>query len=723
MKNLIWAAALPLLIISCGAPSEDSTTPMENKSEAPVAAKKAKELTLHGDTRVDNYFWMRLSDDQKNADSSDAQTQEVLDNLTAENAYSDEMLSHTKELQETLYEEIVGRIKQTDQSVPTKVDGFWYYTRYEEGEDYAFYCRKAETMDADEEIMLNGPEMGNKHSYFSIAGRSVSTNNNLLAYGVDTISRRRYTIQFKDLTTGELLKDKIENTTGGATWANDNKTVFYTRRDQETLRSYQIYKHVLGTDPAKDELVFEETDETFSCFVYKTKTKKFIMIGSSHTLSQEYRFLDANTPDGEWTILQPRERGLEYGVSHFGDDFYIRTNLDAQNFRLMKAPTNASSKENWIEVIGNRDDVLLEGVEMFKDYLVVEERKEGLNQIRVIRWDDNSEHYMEFSDPAYSASVGYNPDFDSQIMRYNYSSMTTPSTTSEYNLDTRESVMLKQQEVVSDTFSPDNYTSERIMVPARDGKLVPMSLVYKKGTPKDGTAPLLLYAYGSYGSTIDAGFSSVRLSMLDRGFMYAIAHIRGSETLGRAWYDDGKLLNKKNSFYDFIDCGQFLVDNKYTDSSHLYAMGGSAGGLLMGGIMNMAPDLWDGVVAAVPFVDVVSTMLDETIPLTTFEWDEWGNPADKEYYDYMMSYSPYDQVEAKNYPNTLVTTGYWDSQVQYWEPQKWVAKLRDMKTDDNTLIMTCDMEAGHGGASGRLKRHKENALIYAFLLDLAGHTK
>lgn len=696
---------------------------MENKSEAPVAAKKAKELTLHGDTRVDNYFWMRLSDDQKNADSSDAQTQEVLDNLTAENAYSDEMLSHTKELQETLYEEIVGRIKQTDQSVPTKVDGFWYYTRYEEGEDYAFYCRKAETMDADEEIMLNGPEMGNKHSYFSIAGRSVSTNNNLLAYGVDTISRRRYTIQFKDLTTGELLKDKIENTTGGATWANDNKTVFYTRRDQETLRSYQIYKHVLGTDPAKDKLVFEETDETFSCFVYKTKTKKFIMIGSSHTLSQEYRFLDANTPDGEWTILQPRERGLEYGVSHFGDNFYIRTNLDAQNFRLMKAPTNASSKENWIEVIGNRDDVLLEGVEMFKDYLVVEERKEGLNQIRVIRWDDNSEHYMEFSDPAYSASVGYNPDFDSQIMRYNYSSMTTPSTTSEYNLDTRESVMLKQQEVVSDTFSPDNYTSERIMVPARDGKLVPMSLVYKKGTPKDGTAPLLLYAYGSYGSTIDAGFSSVRLSMLDRGFMYAIAHIRGSETLGRAWYDDGKLLNKKNSFYDFIDCGQYLVDNKYTDSSHLYAMGGSAGGLLMGGIMNMAPDLWDGVVAAVPFVDVVSTMLDETIPLTTFEWDEWGNPADKEYYDYMMSYSPYDQVEAKNYPNTLVTTGYWDSQVQYWEPQKWVAKLRDMKTDDNTLIMTCDMEAGHGGASGRLKRHKENALIYAFLLDLAGHTK
>jgi oligopeptidase B len=723
MKNLIWAAALPLLIISCDAPSEDSTLPMENKIEAPVAAKKAKELTLHGDTRVDNYFWMRLSDDQKNADSSDAQTQEVLDNLTAENSYSDKMLAHTKELQETLYEEIVGRIKQTDQSVPTKVDGFWYYTRYEEGEDYAFYCRKAETMDADEEIMLNGPEMGNKHSYFSIAGRSVSTNNNLLAYGVDTISRRRYTIQFMDLTTGELLKDKIENTTGGATWANDNKTVFYTRRDQETLRSYQIYKHVLGTDPATDELVFEETDETFSCFVYKTKTKKFIMIGSSHTLSQEYRFLDADTPNGDWTILQPRERGLEYGVAHFGDDFYIKTNLDAQNFRLMKAPTNASSKENWVEVIGNRDDVLLEGVEIFKDYLVVEERREGLNQIRVIRWDDKSEHYMEFSDPAYSAGVGYNPDFDSQIMRYNYSSMTTPSTTSEYNLDTRESVMLKQQEVVSDTFSPDNYTSERIMVTARDGKLVPMSLVYKKGTPKDGTAPLLLYAYGSYGSTIDAGFSSVRLSLLDRGFMYAIAHIRGSETLGRAWYDDGKLLNKKNSFYDFIDCGQYLVDKNYTDTSHLYAMGGSAGGLLMGGIMNMAPDLWDGVVAAVPFVDVVSTMLDETIPLTTFEWDEWGNPADKEYYDYMKSYSPYDQVEAKNYPNTLVTTGYWDSQVQYWEPQKWVAKLRDMKTDDNTLIMTCDMEAGHGGASGRLKRHKENALIYAFLLDLAGHTK
>lgn len=711
------------MLMSCGAPSEDSNPPMEKNSEAPIAKKEAKELTAHGHTRVDNYFWMRLSDDQKNADSSDAQTTEVLNYLKAENVYSDEMLAHTKDLQEELYDEIVGRIKQTDQSVPTKVDGYWYYTRYEEGEDYAFYCRKAETMEADEEIMLNGPEMGNKHNYFSIAGRSVSTNNNLLAYGVDTISRRRYNIFFKDLSTGEMLPDVIENTTGGATWANDNKTVFYTRRDQETLRSYRIYKHVLGTDPAEDELVFEETDETFSCFVYKTKSKKFIMIGSSHTLSQEYRFLDADTPDGEWKVIQSRERGLEYGVSHYGDHFYIKTNLDAKNFRLMKTPTNASSKENWEEVIGNRDDVLFEGIEIFKDYLVVEERKDGLNQIRIIRWDDNSEHYMEFNDPAYSAGVGYNPEFDSKIMRFGYSSMTTPYTTSEYNLETKKTTVLKQQEVVSDTFTPDDYTSERIMVPARDGKLIPMSLVYKKGTPKDETAPLLLYAYGSYGNTIDAGFSSVRLSLLDRGFIYAIAHIRGSETLGREWYEDGKLLNKKNSFTDFIDCGQYLVDNDYTASSHLYAMGGSAGGLLMGGIMNMAPDLWDGVVAAVPFVDVVSTMQDETIPLTTFEWDEWGNPADKEYYEYMLSYSPYDQVESKNYPNTLVTTGYWDSQVQYWEPAKWVAKLRDMKTDDNALIMTCDMEAGHGGASGRLKRHKENALIYAFLLDLAGKTE
>jgi len=723
MKYLIWAAAIPAMLMSCGAPSEDSNPPMEKNSEAPIAKKEAKELTAHGHTRVDNYFWMRLSDDQKNADSSDAQTTEVLDYLKAENVYSDEMLAHTKDLQEELYDEIVGRIKQTDQSVPTKVDGYWYYTRYEEGEDYAFYCRKAETMEADEEIMLNGPEMGNKHSYFSIAGRSVSTNNNLLAYGVDTISRRRYNIFFKDLSTGEMLPDMIENTTGGATWANDNKTVFYTRRDQETLRSYRIYKHVLGTAPAEDELVFEEADETFSCFVYKTKSKKFIMIGSSHTLSQEYRFIDADTPDGEWKVIQSRERGLEYGVSHYGDHFYIKTNLDAKNFRLMKTPTNASSKENWEEVIGNRDDVLFEGIEIFKDYLVVEERKDGLNQIRIIRWDDNSEHYMEFNDPAYSAGVGYNPEFDSKIMRFGYSSMTTPYTTSEYNLETKKTTVLKQQEVVSDTFTPDDYTSERIMVPARDGKLIPMSLVYKKGTPKDETAPLLLYAYGSYGNTIDAGFSSVRLSLLDRGFIYAIAHIRGSETLGREWYEDGKLLNKKNSFTDFIDCGQYLVDNDYTASSHLYAMGGSAGGLLMGGIMNMAPELWDGVVAAVPFVDVVSTMQDETIPLTTFEWDEWGNPADKEYYEYMLSYSPYDQVESKNYPNTLVTTGYWDSQVQYWEPAKWVAKLRDMKTDDNALIMTCDMEAGHGGASGRLKRHKENALIYAFLLDLAGKTE
>lgn len=719
MKRLIWATAATAMIISC-TPSEDSNPDMEKGPEAPVARKEAKELTIHDHTRIDNYYWMRLSDEQKTADSADAQTQEVLDYLIAENDYSDSVLAHTKDLQEELYNEIIGRIKQTDQSVPTKVDGYWYYTRYEEGEDYPFYCRKKESLEADEEIMLNGPEMGNPHSYFSIAGRSVSTNNNILAYGVDTVSRRRYNIFFKDLTTGEMLPDVIKNTTGGATWANDNNTVFYTRRDQETLRSYQIYKHVLGTDSADDELVYEETDEIFSCFVYKQKSKKYITIGSSHTLSNEYRVLDADNPDGEWKILQPRERGLEYSIAHYGDHFYIKTNLDAKNFRLMKTPVTATEKENWEEVIGNRDDVLLEGIEIFKDYLVLEERKEGLNQIRVIRWDDDSEHYMEFNDPAYSASVGYNPEFDTQIMRFHYASMTTPSTTSEYNLESRETTVLKQQEVVSDTFSPDNYTSERIMVTARDGKQVPMSVVYKNGTPKDGSAPLLLYAYGSYGATIDAGFSSTRLSLLDRGFIFAIAHIRGSETLGREWYEDGKLLNKKNSFTDFIDCGQYLVDNKYTDSSHLYAQGGSAGGLLMGGILNMAPDLWHGVIAAVPFVDVVTTMLDETIPLTTFEWDEWGNPADKEYYDYMLSYSPYDQVEAKNYPNILVTTGYWDSQVQYWEPAKWVAKMRDMKTDDNILIMTCDMEAGHGGASGRLKQHKERALQYAFLLDLAG---
>jgi oligopeptidase B len=533
------------------------------------------------------------------------------------------------------------------------------------------------------------------------------------------VSRRIYTLEFTNLENGQKLNDVIEGTSGGGVWANDNKTVFYTKKDPQTLRDCQIWRHTLGTPQEKDQLVFEEKDEEFSCFVYKTKSKKFIVIGSSQTVSQEYRVLDANTPTGEFRLIQQRERNLEYGIDHYGDDFYIVTNYNAKNFRLMKTNINKTEKENWVEVIAHRPDVLLEGIAIFTNYLVVDERKNGLTQLRIIQWKDNSEHYLEFPDPAYSAGVGANPDFNTDILRFGYTSLTTPSSTFDYNMSSKERKLLKQQEVVGG-YDATQYISERLYATAADGTKVPISLVYKKGFNRNGSAPLLLYAYGSYGYSIDATFSSTRLSLLDRGFVFAIAHIRGGQEMGREWYESGKLLNKKNTFTDFINCGEFLVKEKYTANDRLFAMGGSAGGLLMGAVTNMAPTMWRGIISAVPFVDVITTMLDETIPLTTFEFDEWGNPKNKEYYDYMKSYSPYDNVERKDYPNILVTTGYWDSQVQYWEPAKYVAKMRDYKTDNNLLLMWCNMDAGHGGKSGRYEYLKEIAMEYAFMLDLAG---
>ena len=699
-----------LLVVNC-------TTDMQ--IDPPVAKKIDKTLQIHNDTRVDPYFWMRLSDAQKEAETPDNQTQDVLDYLNAENDYLKKVMKPTEKLQETLYEEIVGRIKQDDASVPVSVNGYTYYTRFEKGEDYPYYCRKQNTDNAEEEVMLNGPEMGKDQSYFAVGGRSVSENNRFLAYGVDWVSRREYTLYFKDLTTGELLEDKIENTTGSVTWANDNQTVFYVKKDPQTLRANQIYKHRLGTDTSQDELVYEETDETFSCWVYKTKSRDYLMIGSSQTLSTEFRFLDANKPDGAWKVVHPRERELEYFVDHFGDDFYIVTNWEAKNFRLMKTPVSRCNKGNWEEIIPHRSNVLLEDIEIFKDHLVVTEREDGLTRLRVIQWADNSEHYISFNDPTYAAWISANPEFNTSLLRYGYSSLTTPTAIYDYELNSRDHTLKKQDEVLGGTFDSANYVSERIMAPSRDSEtMVPMSIVYHKDYQKNGDEPLLLYGYGSYGNTIDPWFSSSRLSLLDRGFAFAIAHIRGGQEMGRSWYENGKMLNKKNTFYDFIDCGQHLVDMGYTSSKHLYAQGGSAGGLLIGAVINMAPQLWNGAIAAVPFVDVVSTMLDETIPLTTFEFDEWGNPKDKKYYDYIKSYSPYDNVVAQNYPHLLITTGYWDSQVQYWEPAKWIAKLRDAKTDSNTLIMDCNMEVGHGGASGRFKRFKEVALSYAFLLHL-----
>ncbi|MGB0914690.1 MAG: S9 family peptidase [Crocinitomicaceae bacterium] len=715
--KLIHFSILTALLTSCSSQPENSIM------KTPEAKKIAEEISIHGDTRVDNYFWMRLSDAQKEAENPDAQTQDVLDYLNAENDYLKAKMAHTDEFQKELFDEIVGRIKQDDESVPYKKNGYVYYSRFEAGEDYGLNCRKKGSMDGKEEIILNGPELGKDQAYFAIGGLSVSTNNKMMAYSVDLVSRRQYTIHFKNLETGEVLKDKIDNTTGGITWANDNKTIFYTKKDPVTLRSCQIFKHTLGTDQSKDELVFEEKDETFNAWISKSKSGDYIFMGSWSTLSSETQYLDANDPNGRWKLIQPREKDHEYSVSHFGEHFYIVTNDGAKNFKLMKTPIKATTKSNWEEVIAHRTDVLLEDIDIFKNHLVVSERQNGLSQLRVMKWADASEHYIQFNDPAYMAFTTTNLEFDTEVLRYRYTSLTTPMSTYDYNMDSKEQELKKQAEVMDDNFSPDNYNSERMFAEVRDGVKVPISLVYKKGMKKDGKAPLLLYAYGSYGSSMDAYFSSVRLSLLDRGFVFAIAHIRGGQEMGRHWYEDGKLLKKKNTFNDFIDCGKYLIDNKYTSEEHLYAQGGSAGGLLMGAIINMEPELWNGVIAQVPFVDVVSTMLDESIPLTTGEFDEWGNPKNKEYYDYIKSYSPYDNIEKKAYPNLLITTGYWDSQVQYWEPAKWIAKLREYKTDNNLLMMHCNMDVGHGGASGRFERYKETALEYAFLLDLEGIKK
>ena len=626
------ASCLAVGLFSCSSPESNMTSseqPEFNESQfsaPPVAEKKEHITEVHDLELKDDYFWMRLSDEQKEASESDEQTTSVVNYLNAENDYKTEVLQSTEAFQDALFEEIKGRIKQDDQSVPLLDNGFWYYTRYEEGQEYPIHCRKEGSMDAEEQIMLNVNEMAEGFSYYAVGGRSVSTNNNLLAFSVDTVSRREYTLQFKDLTTGEILSDRIPETTGGATWANDNRTIFYSKKDPVTLRSYRVYKHVLGTDAAQDEIVFEEKDETFICAIGKTKSEAFLMIGSYSTVSTEWRYLDANNPEGDWQIIQPRERDLEYSCSHYEDHFYITTNRNAKNFKLVRTPINATGYDNWEDVLPHREATLLEGVDLFQDYLVVSERTDGLNQIRIKRWDDAADYYIEFPDPAYSAYVGANPDFDTQSLRYGYNSMTTPSSVFETDMDSKETVTLKQQEVLGGQFDPNNYESERVMVEARDGTKVPVSIVYRKGLEKNGQNPFLLYAYGSYGYSMDAGFSSTRLSMLDRGFVYAIAHIRGGQEMGRDWYEDGKMFNKMNTFTDFVDCGQAMCDLGFTSPEHLYAMGGSAGGLLMGAVINIAPSLFNGIIAAVPFVDVINTMLDESIPLTTGEFDEWGKP-------------------------------------------------------------------------------------------------
>lgn len=722
MKLTISTISLGLsifLLLACN--SNKNTHKMDVK--APIAEKIPHELKIHGETRIDNYYWMRLSDEQKSAEKKDAQTQKVYDYLNAENDYCKAQMKHTEAFQESLYKEMIGRIKQDDASVPYFKNGYWYYTRYAEGQEYAIYCRKKGSLDNKEEIMLDGNQLAKGLAYFDLGAMAVSPDNKILAYATDTLSRRVYSVYFKNLETGDLYKDVIKGTSGSMAWANDNKTLFYCKSNEKTLLSEKIYRHKLGTEQKADVMVYHEKDPSYYIGVYRSKSDKFIIIYNSSTLSSDYHLLETDKPEGSFRQFAKREATHEYDITHFENKFYVRTNWNAQNFRLMEVPEDKTSDKNaWKEVIAHRSDVYIESADVFKKYLVVEERSKGLVNLRIRNQGDGKEHYVEFEEEAYTVGMGVNTDINSELLRFDYSSLTTPNSTYDYNMASKERTLKKRQEVVGG-HNPDDYETKRLYATARDGKKIPISIVYKKGFNKNGKAPLLLYAYGAYGVTIDPYFSPTRLSLLDRGFAFAIAHIRGGQFLGRAWYEDGKMQNKLNSFYDFIDCAKFLLEEKYSNKDALFAMGGSAGGLLMGGVANMAPELFKGIVAQVPFVDVLTTMSDPSIPLTTNEYDEWGNPENKEAYEYMKRYSPYDKVEKKSYTNMLVTTGLFDSQVQYWEPAKWVAKLRDYKTDNNLLLFKTNMDAGHGGSSGRFQRYKEVALEYAFMFDLVGVKK
>jgi oligopeptidase B len=678
-----------------------------NVNQAPVAEKHPKVLTHHGHSRTDDYYWMNERENPK-----------VISHLNAENAYRDSVMAHLSSYQDKLFKELKGRIKQTDISVPYLDNGYFYSTKHDEGKEHPIYTRKRNESDAEEEVLLDVNILAEDYDFYNVGDLEVSPDNKILMYSEDTLSRRVYTLRFKNLSTGELYPESILNTDGYGVWANDNKTVFYLTKNPKTLRAEKIWRHKLGTTPDEDVMIWHETDETFYPFIYKSKSKKFLIQGSYQTLTSEMSILEADNPLGEFKVFQPRERGLEYNIQHGKDKWYVKTNLAAQNFRLMECPELKTQKQDWKEVIAHRDDVLLEDVDVFTKYLVLSERIKGITNIRVIA-RDGKDHHIVFGEDAYVAYTSTNKQYDTDILRISYQSMTTPASVYDYDMKSRDLKLLKQTEVLGG-FDPENYISKRFYADARDGVKVPITIVYHKNTPIDGTSPCLLYAYGSYGASMDPSFNHTRLSLLDRGFVYAIAHIRGGEELGRQWYEDGKLLKKVNTFNDFIDCGAYLVAEKYAAPDNLFAFGGSAGGLLMGAIANMKPGMWKGILAAVPFVDVVTTMLDESIPLTTGEYDEWGNPNDNTYYDYMLSYSPYDNVEAKDYPAMLVTTGLHDSQVQYWEPAKWVAKLRELKTDKNPLLMYCNMETGHGGASGRFERLRETAMEWAFLLDLAG---
>lgn len=705
--KLYLKVLFPIVTLFLACNSNPQKMSKENLSP-PIADKISYQHKIHDHIRVDNYYWMNQRDNP-----------EVVDYLERENDYYQKMTAHTLSFQDQLYNEMRGRIKEDDNSVPYFLNGYWYITRYELNKDYPIYTRKKGALTAEEEILFDCNKMAEGHDYFRLVGISVSPDNTKVAFGVDTVSRRQYTIQVKNLLSEEILKTKIDNTTGGSVWAADNKSLFYNKKDPQTLRSEAVYKHDVSLPKQKDQLVFEEEDETFSVYVSKSKSQEYLFISSFSTLTSEHRFVKSNSPNDEFKIFQNRITGMEYSLDHFGDHFYIHTNYDgAKNFKVMQTNVDKTSIEHWQDLLPHREDTLIEDFDLFENYWLVNERENGLSKVRVIHWDGSSDYYLPMNDETYTLYISYNPEFKSDTFRYVYNSMTTPASVIEFNTINKETTVLKTQQVLGGKFDKDNYISKRLWAEARDGKKIPISIVYHKDTELSADTPILQYAYGSYGSTIDPSFSSTRLSLLDRGFAFAITHIRGGEYLGRQWYEEGKLLKKKNTFQDFVDCSNFLIEKKYTSANHLYAYGGSAGGLLMGAVINMAPELYNGVIAAVPFVDVVTTMLDETIPLTTSEFDEWGNPKEKVYYDYMLSYSPYDQIKPMNYPNLLVTSGFHDSQVQYFEPTKWVAKIRSMKTDKNLLFLDTNMKAGHSGASGRFDGLKELAKKFAFIIDL-----
>ena len=707
MRNLILLTSVIFVLNSC---KKKIAMNFDTTFKAPAAEKIPYQLKKHGDIRIDDYYWMK-----------ERENPEVIDYLERENDYYHKMTESTESFREDLFEELKGRIKEDDESVPYFLNGYWYITRFEKGKQYPIYTRKKDSLSATEEILFDCNQMAKGHDYFRLVGINVSPDNTKVIYGVDTNSRRKYTLYVKELTTNTVLETKISNTTGGSAWASDNDHFFYVHKNPQTLRSEKIFRHKITDPEAQDPLIFHEKDETFSVYVQESKSNEYIFISSYSTLTTEHQFIKAEEPLANFQLIQKRTRGLEYSVSQFEDSFFILNNKDgAKNYKISKTPIASPSMNYWEDLLDHREGILLEDLAIFKTHWVVTERERGLTRLRVQNWEGSEDFFIPVDGETYSLYGVYNPSFDTTKFRYGYTSLNTPSSLYEFDMATQQQELLKQKVVIDDTFKVDNYIEKRVWATGRDGEKIPISMIHHKDVVYSSETPLLLYAYGSYGATIDAGFSSSRLSLLNRGFIFAIAHIRGGEYLGRQWYEAGKLLRKKNTFYDFIDASKYLINEGYTSSNHMHALGGSAGGLLMGVVLNEAPQLYRSVIAAVPFVDVMTTMLDESIPLTTGEYDEWGNPNDKIYYDYMLSYSPYDNLKKQEYPNLMVTAGYHDSQVQYWEPAKWVAKLRTHKTDNNALFLVTNMEAGHSGASGRFNALKETAKEYAFMLQLEG---